>query len=499
MRSKINPAGKSATITAALLCTVALFASATTITVTNTNDSGPGSLRNALAIANDGDTITFAVTGTIGLTSGELLVNSSITISGPGAANLSINGNGTSRVFRVTPGRNITITGLTITNGHGMTDDGAGIYNDHSTLTLNACSVLGNSADLGGGIYSDGSAGSATVTLNNSIFSGNSATTGGGIYSDGEQFGSATLLINNSVFDDNTTALDGGGIYNSGASRGTAAVTLHNCTFSGNSAGSSGSAGGGAIYNNGGTVTIVNTTMNGNSASIGGGAIHNDASMNTATVVVSNSTFGGNSSHAGGALYNDGDVCGLAVLTLSNTTFSDNSADNVGDSIYNLSLCDSARVDLVNTILSVVVPGENIFNNGGAIITSHGYNLSSDNGSGYLNGPGDQIDTDPMLGPLQNNGGPTFTHALLPGSPAIDTGDPGFTPPPFYDQRGPKFFRVRNGRIDIGSFEVQSGSTPTPTPTPCTGKMYTHAETPVDSTSSPVERFCDHFHAEPRL
>ena len=80
--------------------------------------------------------------------------------------------------------------------------------------------------------------------------------------------------------------------------------------------------------------------------------------------------------------------------------------------------------------------------------------MSSDNGGGYLTGPGDQINTDPLLGPLQDNGGPTYTHALLPGSPAIDAGDPNFTPPPFYDQRGPGFDRVVNGRIDIGSFEV---------------------------------------------
>jgi len=69
-----------------------------------------------------------------------------------------------------------------------------------------------------------------------------------------------------------------------------------------------------------------------------------------------------------------------------------------------------------------------------------------------------------MLGPLQDNGGPTFTHELLSDSPAIDAGDPNLTPPPYYDQRGPNFWRVRNGRIDIGSFEVQAGSTPTPTP-----------------------------------
>src|SRR5437868_11937506 len=78
---------------------------ANTITVTNTNDSGPGSLRQALADANDGDTINFAVTGTIGLTSGELLAAKDITISGPGAGNLAINGNANSRVFHIGSGQ----------------------------------------------------------------------------------------------------------------------------------------------------------------------------------------------------------------------------------------------------------------------------------------------------------------------------------------------------------------------------------------------------------
>jgi hypothetical protein len=78
---------------------------ADTITVTNTNDSGVGSLRQALADVNDGDTIDFAVTGTIGLTSGELLVDKSITISGPGADNLAISGNAKSRVFHVDSGK----------------------------------------------------------------------------------------------------------------------------------------------------------------------------------------------------------------------------------------------------------------------------------------------------------------------------------------------------------------------------------------------------------
>ena len=101
-------------ISVLLLCAMAMQAQAAIITVINTNDSGPGSLRQALVDANDGDTIDFAVTGTIGLTSGELLVNKVLTISGPGAENLAVNGNAKSTVFHVAPGETVTISGLTI-------------------------------------------------------------------------------------------------------------------------------------------------------------------------------------------------------------------------------------------------------------------------------------------------------------------------------------------------------------------------------------------------
>src|SRR5437667_2390987 len=106
----------------ALLCAIAAHARADTITVTNTNDSGSGSLRQALIDANDGDTIDFAVTGTIGLTSGELLVDKSITISGPGADNLAVDGNAKSRVFYIGSSRSVIISGLTVTNGNANGD-----------------------------------------------------------------------------------------------------------------------------------------------------------------------------------------------------------------------------------------------------------------------------------------------------------------------------------------------------------------------------------------
>ena len=178
----------------------------------------------------------------------------------------------------------------------------------------------------------------------------------------------------------------------------------------------------------------------------------------TATYSIQNSTLSGNSSLLdGGAILNYGHV------TFTNSTITDNQAGRNGGGIYNQ---DNSTVEMTNTIFKAPPSGANIFNNGGTI-TSHGYNLSSDSGGGFFNAIGDLIDTNPMLGPLQNNGGPTFTHELLPNSPAINVGSPNFTPPPLYDQRGVGYDRVFGGRIDIGAFEVQVLlPTPTPSATP---------------------------------
>jgi len=348
------------------LCLIALSTQAATITVINTNDSGAGSLRQALADTNDGDTIDFAVTGTITLTTDELLLDKSITISGPGSDNLTVDGNHASRVFHVSSGVTATVAGLSITNGGEVPGAGGGIYNDHSTLAIDHCTVSGNHGSVGGGVYNDGYSGTATLTVTNSTFSGNSVAAP---YSVGS----------------------GGGIYNNG-SYGSATLTVANSTFSGNSAG------------------------------------YLDYGW-------------------GGAIYNDGSL-GSATLTLNNSTFSGNSAGYHGGGIYN----GSGMVTIRHTILNAGAWGENLSNAYGSV-SSLGYNLSSDNGGGFLTATGDQINTDPMLGPLQDNGGSTFTHELLSGSPAINAGDPSFTPPPDYDQRGPGFPRVVNGRIDIGAFE----------------------------------------------
>src|SRR5438093_5127182 len=344
---------KFAAICLILAYALTMLAHATVIIVTNTNDSGPGSLRQALAIANDGDTIdATGISGVITLTTGALLVNKSVTINGAGADVLAVDANMSSRVFQIpVSGETITISGFTIRNGHAG-NAGGGIDNENNaTLTITNCTISGNVAGLGGGTFNNG-----VLTITSTTISGNFSS-------------------------------NGGAVYNSG----------------------------------GGTLTITNSTVSGNSASSGGGI------FNIAAFAITNSTLSGNSAQLGGGI------------------------------------SSTETVEIGNTILNAGKSGANIVNSGGTV-TSHGYNLSSDDGGGVLTGPGDQINTDPLLGPLQNNGGPTFTHALLPDSPAIDAGDPNFTPPPFFDQRGPGFNRVVNGRIDKGSFEVQ-GLTATPTPT----------------------------------
>ena len=147
-----------------LFCISAMPSQAATIMVTNTNDNGPGSLRQALMIANDEDTINFAVTGTITLTSGGLPVNKSLTISGPGKDQLSIDGNQASLVFGIFPDKTATISGLSIRNGQ------TGIWNERGTLTVSTCAVSGNSEV---GLGNDG-----MLTVSNCVVSGNS---GGGI------------------------------------------------------------------------------------------------------------------------------------------------------------------------------------------------------------------------------------------------------------------------------------------------------------------------------
>jgi hypothetical protein len=274
-----------------------------TLTVTkNVDDGAVGTLRYEIGKAHKGDTIKFAASldgQTIELNGSELDITKSLTIQGPGAGQLTIDGNGVfgSRVFEVAAKTTVTLSGLTISDGFGITarnylypndDKGGGILN-FGTLTVSGCTVSGNSAygyentGYGGGIYNAG-----TLTVSNStVFSnttenpapwGNpsNAAYGGGIYNTG------TLTVSGSTVSGNFAEY-GGGIYNAGA------ATVTNSTLSGNDV----RFDGGGIYN-AGTLTVSGCTVSGNYAGNlnGGGGIYNAG--NAAALTVSNSVFNGN-------------------------------------------------------------------------------------------------------------------------------------------------------------------------------------------------------------
>jgi hypothetical protein len=256
------------------------------------------------------------------------------------------------------------------------------------------------------------------------------------------------------------TIRNGGGRYGAGIlNRGTLRVI--DSTLSGNVAFSSFVALGGGIDNTG-TLTVSNSTLSGNSARLecsrpcvaeGGGI------FNSGTLTINNSTLSGNSAVRSGGNGFGGGIFNLegGRVTINNSTLSGNSADTSGGGILN-----NGAATLQNSIVANSPSGGNCSGTTGTgTMTSKGYNLSSD-GSCDFDGPGDLNNTDPMLGPLQNNGGPTQTMALPSGSPAVDAGNrSGCTDGLGHllktDQRGkPRPDTEDTGGCDIGAFEKQS-------------------------------------------
>jgi len=218
--------------------------------VSNLNDFGGGSLRQAIIDVGAGEEITFSVTGTITLTSGHLAIDKNLTITGPGTDQLSIDGDASSRIFQIgTSSTNptITITGLTMTNGNA--DYGGGIFNYSDNLTLENCTISGNSvSDWGGGMYNDGCFDSSSPTLTNCTISGNSAfNDGGGMYNLG-YVGTSSPTLTNCTISGNSAFNDGGGMYNLGY-EGTSSPTLTNCILWNDNAGS----GGNEVFNDSAT------------------------------------------------------------------------------------------------------------------------------------------------------------------------------------------------------------------------------------------------------
>jgi predicted outer membrane repeat protein len=274
-----------------------------TLPVTNNLDGGTGSLRAEIAAARSGDTIVFAASlngQTITLNSGELLINKNVTIDGPGAGNLTISGNNASRVFEVAKTlRNVTLSGLTISDGGGVVQGGAILVNTGASVAINNSILSHNTAPQGGAINNGG-----TLSLNTCTLSSDSAAYGGAIFN-----GTSTLTITGCPLSGNSATYYGGAIYNSSGT-----VTISGSTLSGNSAST-----GGAIYVTNGTVTVAGgSNLYNNSATYGyGGGIYDYRGA----VTIDASSVGGNSATTqGGGIYIAGGSNGYGTVTVKNSS-----------------------------------------------------------------------------------------------------------------------------------------------------------------------------------
>jgi len=466
--------------------------------VTNNADNGPGSLRQAIIDACDGGAITFAVsvTSPITLTTADLVIDKNLTIAGPGANLLtversSVGGTPQFRIFTINAGNTVTISGLTTTNGHAPDGanggdsgggsgggNGGGILNN-GTLTLTKSAISGNSTGKGG--FGGGNGG------------GNGGGAGGGIDNEG------TLTLTNTTISGNSTGNGGEGVNRNGGSGGsgggifngpTSSSTLTNTTISGNNTGGGGAGvGSGGSGGNGGSgggifnastspLTLTNSTISGNSTGHGGftvvGALGNVGNGGgifngpTSSLTLTDSTISGNSTGNGGftlafILGNGGNGGGIendgTVTSLTNCTISLNSANSDGGGIYNI------NSGTVSTIISDIIAANTVSGSGSGpdldnlgAITSESHNLigTSDSNT-FVNGVNSDLvgsnatPLTPGLGPLQNNGGPTFTMALIANSPALTNGANPLALES--DQRGADFPREVAGHTDIGAFE----------------------------------------------
>jgi len=335
---------------------------------------------------------------------GDLDITSDLAIQGPGTGQIIIDGNGMDRILHVISG-SVLITGLNIQNGHARI--GGGIYNSgvlvvtHSTISNNR----GESATggYGGGIYNSG-----TLTVTHSIISGNHSVVGSGMYVAGPTQLDWSAVQSNYILNGGV----GSGLWNENA------LTISNSTVSGNQ-------GGGIVNRAGAQLWAWNSTIDGNTDPGDGGGIYNQGEVNLYNVTISHNV----------------------------ADYDDDSAGN-GGGVFN---ANGAVLNTRNTLLAVNYRGLSpLLNDCSGEIWSDHSRFTSVPVSCSIVGPSSFTTDENGIGPLADNGGPTLTVALLPGSDAIDAADPlqgcvNMNSLLMTDQRGAA--RVAGVRCDVGAYE----------------------------------------------
>ncbi|MBL8310750.1 MAG: hypothetical protein JNL19_10045 [Burkholderiales bacterium] len=505
-RAPLTCAQLTSSLISLLMC--AANASAATITVTNTADSGVGSLRAAVAAAAAGDTINFAVTGTITLTTGHIAIGKSLSITGPGPAQLTISGNNGSRIFAINDGSSasdspVALSGMRLTAGNASAGNPAGTCPAASgtsggaivaleSVALSHLEVDGNtSARNAGGIGWFPTLNGQTFAISDSVISNNTAVcpgaaslvnAGGLMLSLDATFptsGTVSATITRVRIVNNTAERFGGGL----ATYMPGTVTITDSVISGNTA---------LTRNGGGIVSswfdgmpvaartiLIRSEISSNAAEYGGGALVSNDSPFAQTgggqgaIALYESTVSGNTARTSGggiSLY------GNVLAALSNTTVAANGALGAGTGSGGLRLENGAvsgapttnnlpnQVLIESSILAAnTAPTGNVQDlnfavTGAAVlpITVNNSLIQAYNPAITINGSANVLGSSAQLAPLASNGGPTRTHALLAGSPAIDTGSNLLNAPT--DQRGAGYARVVGAGPDMGAFE--SGATP---------------------------------------
>ncbi len=408
----------------------------TIYTVLNANDSGAGSLREAIVNANANigqeivafDAAFFATPRTIALTTAELSITDSVTISGTATNQLSVinarANSTTSRIFDINgPGIiTVSIVNMTISGGNAASSGGAVAIADE-IVTFNNCIITGNQTTGTGGGAIAVTASGGNLTVANCVLVGNTAA---------------------------SSTIDGGAIHGLAGST----ITVQNCTVSGNTAGRKG----GAIYITGNgtpsSLTVINSTISGNTALINdGGAIYFRNTVGAGGVLIRNCTITGNSSASNAGALRFRYIIG--TINIQNCTIVGNTARFNGGGIdWATPGTPAPTMNLVSSVIaSNVAPlgGSDIANNALQLLNMSNSALGDNNNANVTDQGGNLAPGTPLLlGKLGGNGGSTLTFAPLTGSPLINAGsNPGGVGT---DQRGQA--RQLGGKVDIGAVEI---------------------------------------------